>query len=733
MADRLTLEDLQLGTNTYPHLADLAERGAVGAMNCATGGGPREAAAMLALATGMHGMAMLADEEAGNSWEPYTRDGKEYIALEYAKRAKKAIDYSPIDNSERTVKHLGIGDWERRGLLLGRIGAVLQRANPPVRVSVYGNADTDWRRRRVALFTTDEHGEGEGLLALRSYAEKRPFGLTDDALVLSEYALKSDADLVVIQLGDSARAEALRNRLTPAEYHEARINAIRRLNLLVYTMTAQLESEAMPFNLIIVSPLPPAPSGFAPFGIDQLTPFIAFGKDFPPGLLTSATTRTPGLVSNADLAPMLLKLFNAPSLPKAIGRPMSTIPDAASAVLPGGVPPKFERLAQVARLDYVATLNVQALTPVILGMGTLYAVGFLFGMFGEQIWEKPLLRLGGLLRLIVLMVPIAMLFAPILVPPTLSEYLLRIAALSVGFAVGCLLLAKPLQMQPHLIGCLLTWIILLADMLFGANLLRESALSNYAIPGYRYYGLGNDYLGILLAMCLVTPFLLKDNLPQITWLAKLAHRVPIAILVCWVITAFVAGIPQMGANSGSLVVFSVAIAASSLLLFSKPLKLKWMLLATFGGLVLAFGVAGLDAALFRESSSHAGAVVQQVATSGKGSFLFEVALRKLILNLRILALPMTLMGLILITTMYFLVRKGQPSLFPNAKSQTPNLYLASKALLPISIAAFVFKDSGVITIGYLCGYYLLCLLHTPLLQTSSLPDKETGNEELPTV
>ena len=62
-------------------------------------------------------------------------------------------------------------------------------------------------------------------------------------------------------------------------------------------------------DVLCVSPYPPpGPAG----AWDRLPPILGIGPDFHPGLLTSATTQTSGLVANIDVAPTLLDLLGHP-------------------------------------------------------------------------------------------------------------------------------------------------------------------------------------------------------------------------------------------------------------------------------------------------------------------------------------------------------------------------------------------------------------------------------------
>ena len=121
-----------------------------------------------------------------------------------------------------------------------------------------------------------------------------------------------------------------------------------------------------------------------------------------------------------------------------------------------------------------------------------------------------------------LFLPAALLLAPILIPPTLWEYALRIVAWQFGLAFFALALARISRCNLPVTVALTNIALILGDILTGQNLLKDSLLSGYALSGIRYYGIGNEYLGVVLAFALtdpekgtkgITAFLLTPDMP----------------------------------------------------------------------------------------------------------------------------------------------------------------------------------------------------------------------------
>jgi len=128
--------------------------------------------------------------------------------------------------------------------------------------------------RRAALLTLDAEGVGLGIVKSSRYASAGAHLSVpvDDPIRLAQAAIESRADFVVIQLGDTARAEAARAALSPATYRAVREAALRRADICFYLLTAQLVAENLKADVLLVSPRPPADASF-PTTWERPTPF----------------------------------------------------------------------------------------------------------------------------------------------------------------------------------------------------------------------------------------------------------------------------------------------------------------------------------------------------------------------------------------------------------------------------------------------------------------------------
>ena len=516
--------------------------------------------------------------------------------------------------------------------------------------------------------------------------------LMDDPL--ADYAAVNaheEADLVIIHAGELARIEAEQQRgaLTANAYIVARQNALRRLNILVYLLRRSPPNRPTDLLLIAGPPLD-FPMKEKP---TRLFPVLASGPDFPPGLLVSATTRTAGLVANADFAPTIAALIHAPVPAGNSGRPIRTVQDKASGE---------ERLAIAVRIDYVAELNGKALTSVGIP---------LFGLCAALVTAGLLLRRGRPHRarvfapacVFTLNAGAAMLLAPLLVPPTLWEYGLRIAAWMLGLTLACYILARVTQIAPPLWAALFTITLVAGDIVTGQNLLKGSMLSGYPLSGIRYYGVGNEYLGAVIGFALAGSFALLDNRRIPFPLPDAAKHIRYGMILLWAVLAFLLGWPALGANAGSLIVTGAGFGVGGVILRGGRPTWRTGAISALTGLLLAFAFSALDAVFARREASHFGAVMQTAAGGRGAGYLLVIALRKIGMNLHLLISPYFLAGAGMIVLVILLTRRVLGADLQHLWQRHIGLAQGQKALTAAGVASLLFKDSGVVTALFVAG------------------------------
>ncbi len=701
VCDALTCDELH--DPNLPQLTALTEGSTVGLMNCAVGSAKTPASAVLTIALSQQASAQPSDE---------------------------------ID----TVAAL------RRYPNAPTLGALLAGASLLLRAVVCGSAHTETPHLRAALLTADASGAIQGDLNLSLKDIAAPFGIRDDITHLAEYATLTDADLMVVQLGDTARVEAMRPLLTEAAYHTARTAALKRFDAFLYLLMARLDAEDQHPDVLLASPYSPPDDARSTANGSRLTPLLAFGPDFPAGLFTSPTTRTPGLIANTDLAPTLLSHFGVPIPASMVGRPMRILADSTLHI------DSSQRIAILRRMDYVTTLNRRTTYGF---MPLLAAVCFLVTLAGIAAHRKGGSRLSRRFApalIFMLSLPAALLYAPLLVPPTLWEYCLRILGWMLVLTGVSYLLAKLLRISAPLSTGLIGLICSTVDILIGQPLLKFALLSDYPLSGIRYYGIGNEYLGVVLGFALLGGFIWLDErrvpLPIARQSVSSAEHTTgthaesqvasdptvgstegwwrkIILVVLWFGLLILLGWSSLGANAGSLIATCAGFGVGIAVLLGRRATIGFALVCTLFGLMLTFVFGWLDNWISAHSgatgqgSSHAGMVLN-AAQHGRGiGYLGEIALRKVSLNLHLLFSPGLLAGAGIVAVAAWTAWRTIGASVREVYLRHKWLRAGLPALLSMTLTSLIFKDSGVVTVAFLLGCAFLITLYFVFTETTA--------------
>jgi hypothetical protein len=366
-------------------------------------------------------------------------------------------------------------------------------------------------------------------------------------------------------------------------------------------------------------------------GLPQLRAFIASGPGFEPGSLSSATTRTAGLLQITDLAPGILDDLGIDS-PNAVGFTQTATDDDPQ-----------QRIDDLVAAAQKATTIHQHLATFSLTLDIVFYS--LFILCGLLLSRSVLARRGGATR------------AP-LVHRSLGWISLGVASLPMGaFLAGLIpwsrmgepdlgLLASVLGTAAALfLICLIppwgrTWrgrvgalsganlLILATDLATGSHLQANSLLGYNPIVGGRYYGLGNQGAAIFIVSLFVFLGLV------VSWLRARGHRRSLIIVpaVIGLAAVFVSGNPSWGAKFGG----TIAILAGLMVLMAllTKIRLSFVRLGLIGVVSLAvlIGIAYLDWLRPAGSRSHFGNFFDQIV-SGEA---LQVIGRKLGANLHII-------------------------------------------------------------------------------------------------
>ncbi|MDO5644555.1 MAG: hypothetical protein Q4G21_02530 [Dermabacter sp.] len=358
----------------------------------------------------------------------------------------------------------------------------------------------------------------------------------------------------------------------------------------------------------------------------QLQVYIDSG--FGPGLLTSPSTRQPGLVLNVDVAP---SAGEGPGIGRAIeGTPRT--PESESSESERADDEQARADASIARVTALTTdsrLTEDALAPVIglylavLGVAAAGALGLRAARWEYSARARRLQRAcATVLGTAILAVPLGLTSSQLpladLAARGISPALAIVAAVGALAALAGTLLSRGLaslglRTLTPAVAALIAAALIALEVALGAHAQLGSVLGNQPLYGGRFYGLGNHLTGILLAAWALGIGGLLDHAARL--LATTAGRVGLVALTGAAL-GFVALSPTMGADAGSALIFGPATLLGCLAVSGARLKARHVVGALAAGGVL-FALAGLLDYLRPPSArTHLGAFVADLLDAG---------------------------------------------------------------------------------------------------------------------
>jgi hypothetical protein len=529
------------------------------------------------------------------------------------------------------------------------LGDLLQEKR--VKLVLLGNADTmnEMHREASCMLLNSrgiiEEGDVEGNLV-------KPDPLFPGGLRTNFSALKGklrsylsqENVLIFIETGDSLRVDLQYPYISVAMRDIFIGKFLKDIDDLIGFIIPHLRKDDL---LILVSPYPGMFSFSKGF---TLSPIIFFGSGMN-GLLTSKTTKTLGIVSLYDFAPTILSFFGG-SERLYLGRKITAKP----------VKRQVERLQQIRRESQRSWTVHRIISANIIGL----TVGFFLLAFFLPLFS-PGFRYFSLFPFIL---PLALL---ILSPFPLSGLQLAIFLPLLILLIFFFSLLKPQKALLYL--SLAISLLICIDIMQGGKLMAVSGIGHSVEEGARYYGIGNEFVGLIVGCLLLVSYYYPRFLGN--WIA-------------WVIICLLIGAPWWGANWGG---FLTAISGFSYLLLSQMKKKRefYIYLLIFFLILFSFPIV-FD---ILTKSTHIGLAFRGLLL-GRIEDLIEIGQRKVMTNLKLLRFSDWTMPLV-VQIVLLLIHYAIRYIIPKKKASS---WL--KAVFLSLVVAFALNDSGVVA-----GVFLL--------------------------
>lgn len=544
---------------------------------------------------------------------------------------------------------------------LGALGTAVLEAGETIKVLGSSTADSSFHW--AALVGMDRYGrifQGDLDSEVIVGDPRYPYGIRTDYERLKQEVLAASERLVIVDLGDPFRFDRYQAFFLPEQREVARTIMVGDACRFVEELAAQRPEGTV---ILLISPHPGSAGAAA--GL-WLTPALFLGLE--EGLLTSPTTRWPGILTNMDLAPTILALLQIEHNQPFIGRAGWIEPRA-------GARDDLEEM--VNKIAVLSRWRSTVLRLVVLGQIAVYAL-VLASLIST--WPLPHWAWRGLQTALLSLLAVPLALLPWDVSPYLSLAVV-LAAASVS-----LVWRRPLLWAGVIAA--LTSSLLSVDILRGSWLMRYSPLGYDPVGGARFYGIGNEYMGVMVGAGIMTAALFGGTKTRglLERLVVLAFFGGLLVLI---------GFPALGTNAGGAISAVFGFGAAWLAFTGRRANWRWVFaLALCAAMVLGLFTT-LDGHQPAGVQSHFGQTAELFRRDGWPA-VTQIARRKVEMNLRLLR--SSIWSRALIATLIVMAASFiWPSRFMVwLRKNHPRAMRGIGGVVVGAVAAFVFNDSGVV-------------------------------------
>ena len=660
---------------------ELNKRGYVGLMNVRGDGGNNDIRAYATIGAGRR-----ANVTSDNYFD--FKDATEQSLKQF--KSMTGQNGKAINNLSINKMNTYNSDNGQYGATLGAIGQTL--SDNDLKVAVLGNADTgteeDELNRNIGLMAMDNLGRIElgNVDDINIEDSSMPFGIrTDyDKLISETKKYYEESDVLFVELGDTTRLDLFKEYLNEETTNSVRKAIYNNINTYLEEVFNLVNKND---NVYIISAYP---SKVDYANKRRLSPVIKFDGEGK-GLLHSATTRRSGIIGNVDIGVDILNTYGLQN-EQTVGKAFTYIDKTDNLEY---IKHEFEKIVTIA------TVRTNIVNTFVTVVAASWVITMLLLLVSKKIPKEDTKRkvftvLKELVKLGMIM-PLAFVVAPIFNFKTPTTVTLGIVGTILAIYLVATLLFRRNDTKQMLFYTTLTVLIISIDCIFGTPLQKSSIMSYDAIVGARYYGMGNEFQGIIIGCSLFTftTLLTYNKLPK--W----------AVVLLSFIILITTASPTMGANVGASISEFVAFFTLILLVYNVKIDLKKILLIGIGVVVVVGSFAMID--IISGSESHLSLFIGQIFENGP-SAIIETFSRKISMNLK-LAKTSIWVNILLVGTGVI----GILLLKPNKKTNKlaakhPMLYKGFLANLVGCLITLLVNDSGIVSASTAAIYILIPLV-----------------------
>lgn len=689
IVDEVSLNEIN-NSNT-PNMDLLAKDGSIGFMNTrAKSRTTNKGSSYLSLGMGVRTLASIQGGLAFERNEIYPLSDYNLVSEQVAAKDLYKL-YTGNNPPDGEIINIAIGNIENIALNTtpnNHVGFLGKTARDNgILIGAIGNSDLDKPSREFTMSAMDENG-------VIPYGAVGTDLLIGDTEVLGGIKLNQEAvleevdrilpkvDLLFIDHGDTVRIEKASGINLDSVKKEQKQKAIERADSFLGQVMGKVDMEKTLF--LVITPNPS--KEMINEGNFALTPIIVLGNNLEKGLLTSKTTRREGLITNFDFAPTVLNFLGVNDYKTFIGEPMEELTNENPMKILIETEEQSLYLRKYRKVFHWAFI-------ILVGM---FLLGIYLSIFFKKKIPTSIINYFGLTTIAI---PLTMMTVSIFGYKSIVFDLIYV--ILGGFLIAYILnkIFKNNLKTMMTIG-FLTSALILIDVFLSKNLMIVSPLGSDAIAGGRFYGVGNDYMGILLGSTLLGFFPLFH-------LYNIKKTTMVPSIILYMILLIVGLSPFYGANIGGTLSAILTTIVILLMIFEKKLSFKTMAMI-ITGVVLSGIVLGVLDVLFNPNPTHAGKAIEALLNGGLDKF-FDIIGSKLSQVVWNLANASWNIILFLQVILIILLCKFKKEVLINIKDKYSNLFKGFMVTLLASIVIFLLNDTGTIAAALILIYLFIPL------------------------
>ncbi|WP_431731795.1 hypothetical protein [Aceticella autotrophica] len=672
--DRVNLNDYL--KNNAKNIQKLINDGAIGLMNTQTANDYIQSSAYLTIGTGTRASTSGDFSSISlNSFENYL-----YGNAESLYRLNTGL--TPGNNDILNIgisKLIEASKKENYQITPGLLGQILKENNIPV--YVFGNADSKDEngtvyKRYAALIAMDKNGVSHGDVSgdILKKDNNSPFFIkTDyDKLYENYKKIEKSGGLFIFDTGDTSRVNDFSRYTSSDVTSRLKKNAIIDADNFIGNIVKSLDLSK---DILIIAT--PFPSRNDITSNNLITPLIIDGPNYH-GLTISKTTKREGIIVNTDIAPTILSYFNLKLPVEMLGHPISSINSS-------------NKLNYLNNLDttIVSTHNAR---PIVLKSYVIFLIIVLILYLTMFFLKIEILRFIKPIILGIMSVPLILLILPLFGTQSIYVDFILIISITIAF-VSLLKISVKNELDIFMIISLLTSFAIALDIFTGSHLMKDSILGYDAIAGARFYGIGNEYMGVLIGSTIMGIMTLIQKYDS-KYVKVLSIAVFIAVFMLMIL-------PGYGAKIGGFITGFMAFGVTILMMLGVKINHKNLTLLFISMTVLLFLM--FIASMFIGTETHMAQTAIIVKYGGIQS-LFDIFNRKLNMELTLIRYTIWSWVLIISIISLFIFSYKPTGILKNIFKKYEYIYYGFFGSTIGMLFALAFNDAGIVAAATLSIY-----------------------------